>query len=344
MNNELKTDTPNSSQINLPASYFNLFLQIATEQGLEKNQLLNGANINSSELEETDEISQPDINKIISNIQHLSQHPAIGLIFGEKLQRSSHEVLGNAMMEAPSHIEGLHVFNRFMKLRTNLMTFDLNINKERIHLNFYFTQNIESINRFIIEASLTSTCALTRHLNESDPVISVHFSFEKPDNTQIYNDFFSVPVYYESKRNYIILDRMNNTKTLNPAIYNAAQKQRSFLTSQFKKNTSATDKINYLLRKQPEHFFDQKNLAKQLHISPRSLRRHLKAENTTYQKILDQVRCELAQHYLQKNQWSIDETAELLGYSETANFTRAFRRWTGKTPTKIRSLLLNQEI
>jgi AraC-like DNA-binding protein len=47
---------------------------------------------------------------------------------------------------------------------------------------------------------------------------------------------------------------------------------------------------------------------------------------------LDDVRAELARHYLTKEKRGIDEVAFLLGFSDPSAFTKAFRRWTGQTP------------
>jgi AraC-like DNA-binding protein len=67
-------------------------------------------------------------------------------------------------------------------------------------------------------------------------------------------------------------------------------------------------------------------------MSNRTLRRRLREEATSYREILDDVRAELARHYLTKEKRGIDEVAVLLGFSDPSAFTKAFRRWTGQTP------------
>jgi AraC-like DNA-binding protein len=67
-------------------------------------------------------------------------------------------------------------------------------------------------------------------------------------------------------------------------------------------------------------------------MSDRTLRRRLRKESTSYQEILDDVRAELAGHYLTKEKRGIEEVAFLLGFSDPSAFSKAFRRWTGQTP------------
>lgn len=73
-------------------------------------------------------------------------------------------------------------------------------------------------------------------------------------------------------------------------------------------------------------------VAAQFRMSERTLRRRLQEEATSYQEILDDVRAELARHYLTKEKQGIAEVGFLLGFSDQSAFTKAFRRWTGQTP------------
>jgi len=71
-------------------------------------------------------------------------------------------------------------------------------------------------------------------------------------------------------------------------------------------------------------------------MSERSLQRRLADEGQTFDALLDELRHELALRYLADKTLAIAEVAFLLGYSEPSAFHRAFKRWTGKTPTQAR--------
>ena len=77
-------------------------------------------------------------------------------------------------------------------------------------------------------------------------------------------------------------------------------------------------------------------LASRLHMSERSLQRRLADEGQTFDGLLDELRRELAHRYLSDKKIAIAEVAFLLGYSEPSAFHRAFKRWTGATPSQIR--------
>jgi AraC-like DNA-binding protein len=78
-------------------------------------------------------------------------------------------------------------------------------------------------------------------------------------------------------------------------------------------------------------------LAEALCMSQRTLRRRLDALGTSYNQILEDVRRELAIRYLSTTPWTTEQIAQSLGYSDSANFRQAFKRWTGKSPRDYRA-------
>ena len=78
-------------------------------------------------------------------------------------------------------------------------------------------------------------------------------------------------------------------------------------------------------------------LASELGMSRATLQRRLKAEGTTFEAILDGLRQRLARDYLRKQNFSVKQTAYLLGFSDPAAFSRAFKRWTGQSPSELRA-------
>ena len=77
-------------------------------------------------------------------------------------------------------------------------------------------------------------------------------------------------------------------------------------------------------------------ITRQLGISERTLRRRLKSVGTSYNEILKQMRANAAKNLLQDGMVTVDRVAAQLGYSESANFRHAFKRWTGHSPQSYR--------
>ena len=91
-----------------------------------------------------------------------------------------------------------------------------------------------------------------------------------------------------------------------------------------------------LLERMASGDLSEDNLARDLHMSRRSLQRRLAEAEATYQSLVDDTRRDMALRYLEDAGKSATDIAFLLGYSQQSAFTRAFRRWSGKTPSAWR--------
>ncbi|MCE8040084.1 AraC family transcriptional regulator [Halomonas sp. MCCC 1A11062] len=108
------------------------------------------------------------------------------------------------------------------------------------------------------------------------------------------------------------------------------------LLGQTKMSSGITGEVYQILMMSPNSFPSMEAVANTLCITTRTLRRKLDAEMTSYREILDDARSALATEYLLATKMSTDDIAARLGFSDSANFRRAFKRWTGKSPHQFR--------
>jgi AraC-like DNA-binding protein len=81
---------------------------------------------------------------------------------------------------------------------------------------------------------------------------------------------------------------------------------------------------------------DIEDVARELHVSTRTLQRRLTEDGATFQHLMEEARRELARHYLTHSSLELNETAYLLGYEDANSFCRAFHKWEGTTPGQWR--------
>ncbi|WP_345335195.1 helix-turn-helix transcriptional regulator [Ferrimonas pelagia] len=97
---------------------------------------------------------------------------------------------------------------------------------------------------------------------------------------------------------------------------------------------SLIDRVVAILLRAPHAFPCLEHLAVQLNLSCRTLRRRLRQAGTSYQKIQNMVRCQLALTWLHQ-QYDIEEISERLGFGDVSNFRHAFKRWLGIPPGQL---------
>jgi AraC-like DNA-binding protein len=90
--------------------------------------------------------------------------------------------------------------------------------------------------------------------------------------------------------------------------------------------------VNYFVHGEP----DREIVASELNLSPRTLQRRLKEQNSSVKRTVDSTRHQLSISYLEQKHLSVKEVAYSLGFNDPSNFSRAFRRWEGITPKEYR--------
>jgi AraC-like DNA-binding protein len=160
-----------------------------------------------------------------------------------------------------------------------------------------------------------------------------------PANPQAWNDFYGCTVKFAAAENSFTLSRADVDRLLPTANRPLAGVLDGMLTEQLAKLTK--DDVVSRCRAQ---FLEQlasgepsaEDIAQRLNMSSRTLQRKLAEADTTYLKLVDDCRRDLALRYISDPDKSITDITFLLGFSSQSAFSRAFRRWTGTSPTEQR--------
>ena len=170
-------------------------------------------------------------------------------------------------------------------------------------------------------------------------ILEILFSFRRPDDVRPYESFFGVPVHFDQPQTGLVLTTSSLALPVigaRPAEFSLLQQQAAALAPS---GTGVwTDRVRRLLRRSllrgettgPE-------LAEQLGIHPRSLRRHLAAEGTSFHELLAETRFGIAQELLAVTDLPAGDIAVALSYANQPAFNDAFRRWSGMTPSQWRN-------
>lgn len=168
----------------------------------------------------------------------------------------------------------------------------------------------------------------------------VHFEHPDPLEPGQHERAFSAPVYFGQPTNALVFrpdalaTRMPNADL---RLLTIVQTCLSMLSSGDSTPVSLTDRIRSILRRMlPDGYPSIEAVAQELHMAMPTLQRRLAQEGVTYKELVEDTRQKLAMAYLRERHLSLSEIAFLLGYSELSAFSRAFRRWTGKSPRGFR--------
>jgi AraC-like DNA-binding protein len=117
-----------------------------------------------------------------------------------------------------------------------------------------------------------------------------------------------------------------------PDLHSLLKSRAESTLGRLEREATQTARVQQILAAQSPRQLTMDEVARELGISRRSLRRHLAAEDTSFAELAERHRISAAKRMLESRGSSIQETAYALGFAAPAAFHRAFKRWTGMTP------------
>jgi AraC-like DNA-binding protein len=162
-----------------------------------------------------------------------------------------------------------------------------------------------------------------------------------PAQREIYEAHFQCPVKFRARENALVFSKADVDRpflTHNPDLLAMVAPQLEAELSQHLAQKTIGEQVKGILKQlmagQRPSLHD---VARELHLSTRTLQRRLTDEDASFQRLVEESRRELAHHYLLHSSLELNETAYLLGYEDANSFFRAFHLWEGTSPGAWRS-------
>lgn len=326
------------SQLTLAASGVRALLDMAVARGANRLRLLELAGIDQADLEDRDtRVAFDKYVALMKAAQQLCNDPALALHFGESVDTS--EISFLHPIGASSLTEAFAVMNRYARITVEVEGEGDRYVMKRIGGQLWMLDTRRNPNDFpeLTESGFARMiCSGRRMLGDHKYLKAVHVTHPAPSYRAEYERIFRVPVVFESDKNgFLIDDSMLSFKPPIMAGYasEVLREHADDLLEKLEQSKSIRAKVERVLTQGfKTGDVSMKNVATQLGVSRQTLFRRLKSENVTFEKVLDELRQKMALDYLNGRKMSVSQTAHLLGFSDPAAFSRAFKRWTGSPP------------
>jgi AraC-like DNA-binding protein len=327
------------SELTIAASGVRALLELAVARGANRCVLTERSRIDPTELEDRD--NRIPFDKYVALMragQELCNDPALALHFGESVDAS--EISFTHQIGASSMAEAFTVGNRYARL-----TVDVDEGStdryvlSRIGGRLWVIDTRKNPNDFpeLTESSFARMiCTIRRVVGAKSMLKAVHVTHPAPAYRAEYDRIFRVPVVFESDKNALLVDEamLSYKPPISPAY--AAEVLTAHadeLLQKLEDSKSTKGRVERLLMPRlKDGDVSMKTIASKLGVSRQTLFRKLKSEGVTFEKVLDELRYKLALHYLSGKKMSVNQTSYLVGFSDPAAFSRAFKRWTGSSP------------
>jgi len=312
-------------------------LEYLKKAGFDPKAILDRAGIAQSALEGAKtQFPKREFQALWQVASEATGDPAIALRVSTMVRTDTLGVIGHLVVESESRRKAFNLARELSPLLWEGFECDYETDGEVAFLRCNIDRDPYA-SRFTTEYGIGIIITIGRLLGTdgSDP-LEARFSYPAPAYADEYERILRVPIRFDAGENGVLF-RMPMRDTLNPTAdailrrllerYAAEQISRMPTSARFSQRARSC--IQSML---PLGGLTADMVATQLGTSERTLRRRLKDEGTNYQEILQEVRIELARHYLTQEKREIVDVALILGFSDQSAFTKAFHRWTGQSP------------
>jgi AraC-like DNA-binding protein len=281
----------------------------------------------------------PTVERLVARARTLTGEPALGLYLGLQMRVSAHGYLGFAAMSASTVREALELAERFAPTRTSALALRLTVDGELASLVIEERAPLGAAQDVVILALLVGIAQIGRALTGRELAGQAEVAFPEPRYLVRFREVLGPRMRFGQPAHRLRFAAANLDLPLtmaDPAALRLAREQCERELAALGADAEIAVAVRRALPLPAGGFRDLDEVAARLGRAPRTLKRHLAAAGTSFSELLDEARRARALLLLGAPRISLEDVAERVGYSDLANFTRAFRRWTGKTPGAFR--------
>ena len=272
----------------------------------------------------------------------LSQDADFGLHVGERISPASYPVLGYTLMSCRNLSHAISQVTRYESIIHNLGTFSLELSEDTMTMTWSSALPDTAAARHVTESVMSGVRVFAERLVAREiPVRQVTFTHPAPDNREEHGRLLGENVVFSAPTNSVTCDRAilewevpNADASLFPLLKEHAER---LLAQRSEDSPSIVEDVRKALSSMlSTGDVKLKQVAERLDMHPRTLQRRLNDVDSSFQDILETVRKDMAKRYLADHSMSLAEVAFLLGYHDQSSFNRAFKEWTGESPSGFR--------
>lgn len=332
----------------VPASILQNLIELALRSRLNLEELFQEAGIDADIVGRPDAlVSVEQIDRLFSTAYARAEDPWFGLHAGEANQYSSLDLLGRLMATSSTLGDAIRELLRFKDLLAPYLEFRFDVEGDRAVLACAPDGSVSfAENRHHNDLVVATMVSIGRSLAGGDlEVLALALRHAQPADLSEYRRVFGeTPIRFSAARNEVhfaatALERRLNTAypSYHQRVEQQAEQQLSRLVRGHSVSTQVRSQIETRLGELPVGIDD---IARLFNMTARTLQRRLRDEEVTFGDLRDEVRHQAACRLLAREDVPMDVLAQRLGFSDTANFYHAFRRWEGQTPGAWRRRVL----
>jgi AraC-like DNA-binding protein len=329
----------------LPASYALTLLLLMLERGRNEAEVLAGTGLQREALQgQRAEVGAWQYGVLLANAMRLDADHGLAYELGLRSQVTKHGFVGFGLISCGTLREAIEFSERYFRARVPAITNALLVVGGEVIIELRETIPLGPLRDFVMDLVVVELCSLFTRVLGLDPAVSgwlseISVPHPEPLAYARYRDRLP-PFHFNQQAVQIRFPARLLDEPIPTADPVSVQLAIERCEQDISRQATASGLRGQVLQRlvcAEGRYPEVTDVASALLVSERTLKRRLHHEGTSFQALLDQVRQRDAQQLLSNPAWAIKQVAEAVGYSDPANFARAFTKWTGMSPRAWRN-------
>lgn len=318
--------------------------QLGVEKGASLDALLSHTGITRDMLEDPKaEIEAQQEIQLIRNLLSTLGHPSeLGLEAGQRYRLTTYGLWGYAVLSSSTMGDAIQLSRRMLNQTFSLTRNVITQQGDQVVVTHMDEHLPPDIRQFVADRD-RAAISMLQHEILGRPLGYTAFEMKhaEPDAAMVsrYTEWFGIRPTFGCAQHRSIFPAAIMTTPLPQAEPHTAKLCEDMCRALVEARSSRTGvaaTVRDRLLRTPGHIPDMEEIAAEMHMTSRTLRRHLTAEGATFRALLEEVRSTLAEELMANARLTHAEIAERLGYADVTTFIEAFRRWKGMPPSEYR--------
>lgn len=314
-------------------------IDLALSRGIDSHRLLRGCEVFYEDISQgRAKFSQEQFLTLIDNARRLLDADDSAFLFGQRLLPGHYGDASQTLLHARDLYQALEHLCEFHTLLSPLLTPRLWLEEHYLHLYWQDGCGAGNQAQFLGEACLSSVLAMSRRLAGEHLPWRIQCAWSEPRHIEQYWVYLGEEVRFDAQLTLLSLPREYIHRPLPNAAATPGLVARQACLGQLQALGGGSSFLDSLYDHLHSHIHEPINLdrvAAAFGISPTTLKRRLSKHGTHFQQQLDLVRRHVALYLYQMKGYTNEEVCSYLRFSDTTNFRRSFKRWTGLTPSGL---------
>lgn len=322
--------------------YARLVLRELESRGIDPAPLFTGKRTGRDELLRGGDISMRDFLHMLRTGDRLLGDAQLGLLLGRQMHVLAMGPVSVAIGAAPTLREGLQVLESFTRLHATYVDIGARSTLQGMTVTILYRRNTGDVERFHTEtAMLLLQQYIEILIGKPMSDAQIRLTIPEPQNAAEYTNALHGQVHFGAAANEVDIPHRWLDQP-SPYFHSDLWREAQMKLSQALKDQTRTEGTPYtqhiagLFRTSEPPLPSLGDVAFDLNVSQRTLNRRLQLENTSFRQLKSQALAQWAKQYLRETEHSVEAIAQELGYQDTANFRRAFRKSEGCSPIAYR--------